>query len=45
MTVNKLSNILTREELTYWIAFYELKDEYEEKAIQNVKDKSRARKR
>jgi len=45
MTVDKLSNTLTREELIYWIAFYELKDEYEEKAIQNVKDKSRARKR
>ena len=33
------------EEYTNWLAYYELKREYEEKAIQNAKDKSQARKR
>ena len=45
MTLNELSNKLTQEELIFWAAYYELKNEYEEKAIQNVKDKSRAGKR
>tara|TARA_R100000995_G_scaffold58860_1_gene29587 strand:- start:261 stop:425 length:165 start_codon:yes stop_codon:yes gene_type:complete len=44
MTVQELTSKLTKEEYTSWLAYYELKREYEEKAIQNAKDKSRARK-
>jgi len=44
MTLNELTTKLTQEELINWIAYYELKRDYEEKAIQNAKDKSRARK-
>ena len=44
MTIKELAIKLTQEELVNWIAYYELKREYEEKAIQNAKDKSRARK-
>ena len=44
MTIKELTIKLTQEELVSWIAYYELKREYEEKAIQNAKDKSRARK-
>ena len=44
MTIKELTIKLTQEELVNWIAYYELKREYEEKAIQNAKDKSRARK-
>ena len=44
MTLNELTTKLTQEELMNWIAYYELKRDYEEKAIQNAKDKSRARK-
>ena len=44
MTIKELTINLTQEELVNWIAYYELKREYEEKAIQNAKDKSRARK-
>ena len=45
MTVQELTSKLTKEEYTNWLAYYELKREYEEQAIQNAKDKSRARKR
>ena len=45
MTINQLTDKLTQEELINWIAYYELKRDYEEKAIQNAKDKSQARKR
>ena len=45
MTVQELANKLTKEEYVNWLAYYELKREYEDKAIQNAKDKSRARKR
>jgi len=45
LTVSDLTNKLSQEELINWIAYYELKKEYEDKAIQNAKDKSRARKR
>jgi len=45
LTVSDLTNNLSQEELINWIAYYELKKEYEDKAIQNAKDKSRARKR
>ena len=44
MTIRELTNKLTQEELVNWIAYYELKRDSEEKAIQNAKDKSRARK-
>ncbi len=44
MTVHELTNKLTQEEFINWIAFYEVKKELEDKAIQNAKDKSRARK-
>jgi len=44
LTVSDLTNKLSEEELINWIAYYELKREYEDKAIQNAKDKSRARK-
>ena len=44
LTVSDLTNKLSQEEFTNWIAYYELKREYEDKAIQNAKDKSRARK-
>ena len=45
MTIKELTSKLTQEELINWIAYYDLKRDYEEKAIQNAKDKSRARKR
>ena len=44
MTIKELTSKLTREELIHWLAFFELKKELEDKAIQNAKDKSRARK-
>jgi len=44
MTVQELTSKLTREEFTNWIAYYELKREYEDKAIQDAKNKSQARK-
>ena len=44
MTIRELTDKLTQEEFVNWIAYYELKRDYEEKAIQNAKDKSRARK-
>ena len=45
MTVQELANKLTKEEYVNWLAYYELKREYEEKAMQNAKNKSQARKR
>ena len=45
MTVQELTNKLTREEYVNWLAYYELKREYEEKAMQSAKNKSQARKR
>ena len=44
MTISELSRKLTQEELINWIAFFELKKELEDKAIQNAKNKSQARK-
>ena len=44
MTLSDLTKKLSQEELINWIAYYELKREYEDKAIQTAKDKSRARK-
>ena len=45
MKIKDLTNKLTQEELIHWVAFFELKRELEDKAIQNAKDKSRAGKR
>jgi hypothetical protein len=44
MTISELSRKLTQEELINWIAFFEIKKELEDKAIQNAKNKSQARK-
>ena len=44
MTIKELTSKLTQEEYINWLAYYDLKKEYEDKAIQNAKDKSRARK-
>tara|TARA_R100000152_G_C6634893_1_gene81321 strand:- start:106 stop:279 length:174 start_codon:yes stop_codon:yes gene_type:complete len=43
MTVKELSAKLTREELVGWIAFYELKNEEEKKAMEKAQNQSRAR--
>ncbi len=43
MTVKELSAKMTREELIGWIAFYELKNEEENKAMEKAQNKSRAR--
>jgi hypothetical protein len=45
MTITELTDKLTQEELIHWIAFFELKKEIDEKAIEDSKNKSRARKR
>ena len=45
MTIQALTSKLTYEEYTNWLAYYELKKEYEEKAYEDAKNKSRARKR
>ena len=37
MTVKELSVKLTREELVGWIAFYEIKNEEEKKAMERLK--------
>ena len=44
MTIKELTNKLTQEELINWVAYYELKKEYENKAYEDAKNKSRARK-
>ena len=44
MTVQELTSKLTKEEYINWIAYFELKREYEDKAIQDPKNKSQARK-
>ena len=36
MTIGELTDKLTQEEFVNWIAYYELKRDYEEKAIQNA---------
>tara|TARA_R100000773_G_scaffold496_1_gene869 strand:- start:1730 stop:1903 length:174 start_codon:yes stop_codon:yes gene_type:complete len=43
MTVKELSAKLTREELVGWIAFYEIKNEEEKKAMEKAQNKPRAR--
>ena len=45
MTIKELTSKLTKEELIHWVAFFELRKEIEEKAVQDSKNKSRARKR
>ena len=45
MTIQELTSKLTQEEYVNWLAYYELKKEYEEKVYEDVKNKSRARKR
>ena len=42
MTVAQLCQTMTQEELVGWAAFFELKNEEEEKAMQNAKVSSRA---
>ena len=44
MTTKELTSKLTQEELINWVAYYELKKEYENKADEDAKNKSRARK-
>jgi len=44
MTTKELTSKLTQEELINWVAYYELKKEYENKAYEDAKNKSRARK-
>jgi|TARA_Y100000401_G_scaffold96688_1_gene83784 rubrerythrin len=44
MTIKELTSKLTQEELIHWVAFFELRKEIEEKAVQDSKNKSRARK-
>ena len=43
MTITELTNKLTQEELIHWVSYYELKKEYENKAYEDAKNKSRAR--
>ena len=45
MTIKELSSKLTQEELIHWVAFFELKKKIKDKAIEDSKNKSRARKR
>ena len=45
MTIQELTSKLTQEEYINWLAFYELKKEYEYKAYEEAKNKSQARKR
>tara|TARA_B100002019_G_C21254111_1_gene592871 strand:- start:669 stop:833 length:165 start_codon:yes stop_codon:yes gene_type:complete len=45
MTIKELTSKITQEEYINWLAYYELKKEYEDKAYEDAKNKSRARKR
>ena len=45
MTIQELTSKITQEEYVNWLAYYELKKEYEEKVYEDAKNKSRARKR
>ena len=44
MTIQELTSKLTQEEYVNWLAYYELKKEYEEIVYEDAKNKSRARK-
>ena len=45
MSIQELTSKLTQEEYINWLAYYELKKEYENKTYEDAKTKSRARKR
>ena len=45
MTIQELTSKLTHEEYINWLAYYELKKEYEDKAYEDAKKKAKARKR
>jgi len=45
MTIKELTSKLTQEEYINWLAYYELKKEYEDKAYEDAKKKAQARKR
>ena len=45
MTIKELTSKLTQEEYINWLAYYELKKEYEDKAYEEAKKKAQARKR
>ena len=45
MTIQELTSKLTQEEYMNWLAYYELKKEYEDKAYEDAKKKAQARKR
>ena len=45
MTIQELTSKLTQEEYINWLAYYELKKEYEDKAYEEAINKSQARKR
>ena len=45
MTIKELTSKLPQEEYINWLAYYELKKEYEDKAYEDAKKKSQARKR
>lgn len=40
MTVSQLTNQLTQEELTTWAAYFEIRNEEEEKAMERAKRQS-----
>ena len=45
MTIKELTSKLTQEEYMNWLAYYELKKEYEDKLYEEARRKSQARKR
>ena len=45
MTIQELTSKITQQEYINWLAYYELKKEYEDKAYEDAKNKSQARKR
>ena len=45
MTIQELTSKLTHEEYINWLAYYELKKEYGDKAYEDAKKKAQARKR
>ena len=42
MTVQKLTTTLTQEELIGWAAYFDLKKEYEDKAMERSRQNSKA---
>ena len=45
MTIKELTSKLNSRRTIHWVAFFELKKEIDEKAIEDSRNKSRARKR